>query len=171
MRAERQMTEAFHVGKARKEWSADTVLADKAWGKLFDPANEYQALIIEFIDAGSEFPIAGMGHPCTLRGRRAAASSRETEADAHNAGALALTIAKMHGRKKSRDAVPGETVHLYNRVINHPDCLAHLGTSIGEMTARLDCAGRRGGAVAGMAWTGGLDPVFDRAESYDVDRL
>ncbi|MGC2412415.1 MAG: hypothetical protein WA459_06940 [Stellaceae bacterium] len=68
------MTEAFHVGKTRKEWPADTVLADKGWGKLFDPANEYQAVIIEFIDAGDEFPIAGMGLNCTLRARRAAAS-------------------------------------------------------------------------------------------------
>ena len=32
------MTEKFHVGKTRKEWPADSVLADKAWGKLFDPA-------------------------------------------------------------------------------------------------------------------------------------
>jgi hypothetical protein len=78
-----------------------------------------------------------MGLNCTSRVRRAAASSRETEADAYNARALALTIGKMHGRE-TRDAVPGEAVHLYNWVINHPDCLAHLGTSVGEMTARLD---------------------------------
>jgi hypothetical protein len=55
----------------------------------------------------------------------------------YNGRALALTIGKMHGRE-TRDAVPGEAVHLYNWVINHPDCLAHLGTSVGEMTARLD---------------------------------
>jgi len=166
VRTERQMTAAFHVGKTRKEWSADTVVADKAWGKLFDSANEYQTLIIEFIDAGGEFPIAGMGLNCTFRMRRTAASSRETEADAYNARALAQTIAKMHGRE-TRDAVPGETVHLYNWVINHPDCLARLGTSIGEMTARLDALAAAAAPL--QAWHGQATwiPVFDRAESFE----
>jgi hypothetical protein len=166
VRTERQMTAAFHVGKTRKEWSADTVVADKAWGKLFDSANEYQTLIIEFIDAGGEFPIAGMGLNCTFRMRRTAASSRETEADAYNARALAQTIAKMHGRE-TRDAVPGETVHLYNWVINHPDCLARLGTSIGEMTARLDALATAAAPL--QAWHGQATwiPVFDRAESFE----
>ncbi|HEX3521540.1 MAG TPA: hypothetical protein VHT52_05575 [Stellaceae bacterium] len=166
IRTERQMTEKFHVGKTRKEWPADAVLADKAWGKLFDPANEYQAMIVEFIDAGGEFPIAGMGFNCTMRGRRAAASNREADADAYNTQALALTIAKMHGRE-THDAVPGETVHLYNWVINHPGCLARLGTSIGEMTARLDALAAAAAPL--QAWHGQAAwiPVFDRAESYE----
>jgi hypothetical protein len=42
VRAERQMTEAFHVGKTRKSWPAASVLADKAWARLFDAANEYR---------------------------------------------------------------------------------------------------------------------------------
>ena len=79
--------------------------------------------------------------------RRAAASSRETEAEAYNARALALTIAKMHGRE-THDAVQGETVHLYNWVINHPNCLAHLGTSIGEMIARLAAPRSQFGPIA-----------------------
>lgn len=166
VRAERQMTEKFHVGKTRKEWSAATVLADKAWGKLFDAANDYQALVIEFIDAGGEFPIAGMGFNCTMRMRRAAASSREAEADAYNVQALALTIAKMHGREP-RDAAPGETVHLYNWVINHPDCLARIGTSIGEMTTRLDALAAEAAPLQAWHAQATWIPVFDRAEDYE----
>ncbi|MGC2412416.1 MAG: hypothetical protein WA459_06945 [Stellaceae bacterium] len=72
----------------------------------------------------------------------------------------------MHGRE-TRDAVPGETVHLYNWVINHPDCQAQLGTSIGEMIARLD--GLAAAAAPLQAWHGQAAwiPVFDRAEGYE----
>src|SRR5207253_10098436 len=36
VRAERQMTEAFHVGEMKKEWPAASGLADKAWARLVD---------------------------------------------------------------------------------------------------------------------------------------
>ena len=140
----------------KREWPADRVLADKAWRKLFDPANEYQALIIEFIDAGGEFPIAGTGFHCTMRMRRAAASSRETESDAYNTQALALTIAKMHGREtRARCRARPSTCITGSSTTPMPGARRHLDRRH-DRAAR--CAGRRGGAAAGMAWTGGLDP-------------
>lgn len=166
VRAERQMTEKFHIGKTRKEWPAAAMLADKAWGRLFDPASDYQAVIIEFIDAGGQFPIAGMGFHCTMRVRRTTTSSREADAEAYNAEALALTIAKMHGRE-TRDAEPGETVHLYNWAVNHPDCLARLGTSIDGMTARLDALAAAAAPLQAWHSQAAWIPVFDRAEDYE----
>lgn len=165
VRTERQMTEKFHVGKARKEWPAGTVLADKAWGRLFDAAHDYQALTIEFIAAGGEFPIAGMGFNRTFRMRRtAAASSRD--ADDYSTQALALTIAKMHGRE-THDTAPGETVHLYNWVVNHPDCLALLDTSTGDMTARVDALAAATAPLQAWHAQAAWIPVFDRAEDYE----
>jgi hypothetical protein len=72
----------------------------------------------------------------------------------------------MHGRE-THDAVLGAAVHLYNWVINHPGCLARLGTSIGEMTARLDALAAAAAPL--QAWHGQAAwiPVFDRAESYE----
>ena len=38
LRATRQMTEKLYVGKVRKAWPTEALLADKAWAKFFDHA-------------------------------------------------------------------------------------------------------------------------------------
>jgi hypothetical protein len=93
------MTEAFHVGKMKKEWPAASVLADKVWARLFDGGNAYQAILVEFMPAGAEFPITGMGLHCSLRIRKATGVQElDPSADDYNAEVLALTLGKMRGR-------------------------------------------------------------------------
>jgi hypothetical protein len=163
------MTEAFHVGKMRKEWPAAAVLSDKAWARLFDYGNDYQAVIVEFIAAGAEFPIAGMGLNCSLRTRKtviAADTDRDPETAEYNAQMLALTLRKMRDRKV-HDVAPGQTVHLYNWTINHPDGFRYLDTSTDDMKLRLDRLAVECRPL--QAWHGQATwiPVFDRAEAYE----
>jgi hypothetical protein len=65
VRGERQMTEGFHVGKMRKSWPAVSILADKAWARLFDAASEYQAIVVEMLRRAASFPSPAWG--CTDR--------------------------------------------------------------------------------------------------------
>jgi hypothetical protein len=167
VRAERQMTEAFHVGKMKKQWPAASVLADKAWARVFDGANAYQAIVVEFMPAGAEFPIAGMGLHGSLRIRKAAgAVELDPWADDHNAALLALTLRKMRGCNVS-ELPQGNTVHLFNWVINHADCLRHLDTTLDDVQARLDALASEYAPLQAWHAQATWIPVFDRAESYE----
>src|SRR5271155_376161 len=128
LRAERQMTEHFYVGKMKKSWPPASVLKDKAWGKLFDYGNEYQTVVVEFIPAGAEFPVAGMGLTYSLRDRNTA--YRDTLE--HNQQAMVLTLGKMRGRKFD-GITNGYTLHLFNWIINHDECFRYFETSIDNM--------------------------------------
>jgi hypothetical protein len=167
VRAERQMTEAFHVGKTRKSWAAASVLADKAWARLFDAANEYQAIVVDFLPAGGEFPIAGMGLHGSLRMRKAVSSpALDPLADEYTAAVLALTLRKMRGRDFG-ELPPDHTVHLFSWVINHADCLQHLDTTPGDMKARLDALASDHAPLQAWHAEATWIPVFDRAEDYE----
>jgi hypothetical protein len=165
LRAERQMTETLHVGKIKKEYPAASVLTDKAWGRLFDHANQYQAISIEFVPADGDFPIAGMGLNCTLRSPRSATPA-DAEWEEYNAQLMALTLGKMRGRRFDR-LMPGHTLHVFNWVVNHADCLRYIGTSIDDMKSRLDRLAA--GCAPLQAWHGQAAwiPVFDRADGYE----
>lgn len=167
VRAERQMTEAFHVGKMKKEWPAASVPADTAWARMFDGANAYQAIVVEFMPAGAEFPIGGMGLHGSLRTRKAAgAVALDPAADDFDAAVLAMTLRKMRGRNVG-ELPRGHTVHLFSWVINHADCLRHLDTTLDDVQARLDALAS--GYPPLQAWHAQATwiPVFDRAASYE----
>ena len=166
LRAERQMTEALHIGKIKKEFSPASILTDKAWGRLFDHANRYQAISIAFVPAGGEFPIAGMGLNGALRSPVSVAPANAEWGD-YNAQLMALTLGKMRGRRLDR-LMPGHTLHMFNWVVNHADCLHCVDTSIEDMKSRLDrlaaeCAPLQAWH-AQVAWI----PVFDRANGYET---
>jgi hypothetical protein len=165
LRAERQMTESLHVGKIKKEGPTAAVLADKAWGRLFDDANAYQAITVEFVPPGGEFPIAGMGLHRSLRSRSAAVSA-DAEWSEYNAQLTALTLGKMRGRRFDR-LIHGHTLHAFNWVINHADRLGYMDTSIDDMKLRLDRLAA--GSSPLQAWHGQATwiPVFDRADDYE----
>jgi hypothetical protein len=167
VRAERQMTEAFHVGKMKKEWPAASVLADKAWVRLFDGGNAYQAIVVEFMPAGADFPIAGMGLHGSLRIRKATgAVELDRSANDYNAEVLALTLRKTRGRNVS-ELAQGHTVHLFSWVINHADCLRHLDTTLDDLKARLDALASEYAPLQAWHAQATWIPVFDRAESYE----
>ena len=162
IRAERRMTENFYVGKMKKTWPNASVLEDKAWGKLFDYANEYQSVVVEFVRAGGEFPIAGMGLNYSLRDGRTASK----EAMDYDEQVMALTLGKMRGRKFA-GVTHGDTLHVYNWVINHDECFQYLETSVDDMKAKVDAFAAEGSPL--QAWHGQSTwiPVFDYADGYE----
>jgi hypothetical protein len=167
--AERQMTETFHVGKLKKSGSATSLLADKAWARLFDEHNDYQAIVVEFIREGAEFPFAGMGLHGSLRRRGAGAGASgdpDAEWSEYHARLLALTLGKMRGRSVA-DVTSGHTLHVFDWIINHDDCHRYLGTSIDDMKTALDVFATDYSPL--QAWHGQSTwiPRFDRADSYE----
>jgi hypothetical protein len=130
LRAERRMTESFHVGKVRKILPAADLLADKAWAKCFDVAENYQSVVLEVLPAGAEIPTAGMGVNLSLERRTVDHAWR-----ACTDHFFAQTLAKMRGHAVSVEA-DGGTAHLFAWVINHPDC--HDLVAPADITARLD---------------------------------
>ncbi|MFL5267834.1 MAG: hypothetical protein ACJ8AH_14760 [Stellaceae bacterium] len=167
VRAERQMTEAFHVGKMKKEWPAASVLADRAWARLFEVGNAYQAIVVECMPAGAEFPIAGMGLHRSLRIRKAAgAVGLDAAVDDYDAALLAMTLSKMRSRTVS-EVAQGHTVHLFSWVINRAECLRHLNTTLDDLKARLDALAFEHAPLQAWHAQATWIPVFDRAESYE----
>jgi hypothetical protein len=165
LHAERQMTGTAHVGKLRKSWPLAEALRDKTWAKLFDGAQDYQAVMIGITPQGSEIPIAGMGLHATLRQRRAAPPAADGDASV-TSHLLAATLGKMRGRPFA-PIPPGETIHLYRWVTNHPTSLAFAGTSLAEMKQDLDTLAATRTPL--QAWHGDAAwiPVFDRASDYE----
>jgi hypothetical protein len=167
--AERQMSEAFNVGKTKKTWSTAAFLDDKAYGKLFDAANEYQSIRVDFVPEGGEFPIAGIGLSLSLRQRRGA-SSRDSDAERARSdfdqAMMASTLAKMRGRKVG-DVTVGPTCHAFNWVIAHDACYRALDTSADAMQAKLDAFAA--GRPPLQAWHGQATwiPKFDLAGGYE----
>ena len=127
IRAERHMTEALHVGKIKKSSPIASVMDDKAWGKFFDYANEYQTVVIDFFEAGGEFPVAGMGLSYSLRDRRIASRDPAAEWNEYNERVMALTLGKMRGRKFD-GVTQGHTLHVFNWTIAHERCFQFLET-------------------------------------------
>jgi hypothetical protein len=169
IRAERQMTEAFHVAKMKKAWPMASVLDDKAWGKLFDYGNQYQAVVIEFVQAGAEFPVAGMGLNYSLHKRKT--SSKEDhdpalEWNEYNEQVMVLTLGKMRGRKFG-GVTQGHTLHVCNWIINRDECYKYLETSVDDMKGRIDALAAECSPL--QAWHGqsAWIPVFDQAEGYE----
>jgi hypothetical protein len=163
LRAERQMTEALHVGKLKKSWSAADVLNDKVWARLFDQGNDYQAVMIEIVPQGAEFPIAGMGLHGSLRSRLA--RNAGPEGNAYNEQMMALTLGKMRGRTFG-SVTSGHTVHLHNWVIAHDTGYRYLATSAAEMKQDLDTLAADHSLL--QAWHGQSTwiPGFDLSDGY-----
>ena len=136
LRAERRMTEAGNVTKLRKSWPLREALQDKAWPKLFDAAQPYQAVMITLVPEGSEIPVAGLGLHATMNERGVDPFAAEG-ADAVPDLLLAVTLGKMRGRAFAGVA-RGEALHLYRWVTNHPACLAFAGVSTDSMKQDLD---------------------------------
>jgi hypothetical protein len=161
IRAERQMTETFRVAKIKKAWPVVSVLDDKVWGKLFDYGNEYQAVVIEFVQAGAEFPVVGMGLNYSLRQRKT--TSPDLEWNEYNEGVIALTLGKMRGRRFD-GVTQGHTLHVYNWIINHNACYQYLETSINDIKGKIDAVAAECSPL--QAWHGQSTwiPVFDQAD-------
>jgi hypothetical protein len=170
IRAERQMTETFHVAKMKKAWPVASVLDDKAWGKLFDYGNEYQAVVIEFVRAGAEFPVAGMGLNYSLRPRKTASKGDgdpDLEWNEYNEQVMALTLGKMRGRKFD-GITRGHTLHVFNWIINHDECYKYLETSVNDMKGKIDALAAECSPL--QAWHGQSTwiPCFDQADGYEA---
>jgi hypothetical protein len=169
LRATRQMTENLHVGKVRKTWLTEALLADKTWAKFFDYAQDYQSVVLELIPAGAEFPVAGMGLNYALRDRKSAtptkpnAGADDIDYDEH---VFALTLAKMRGHEVA-GFTAGHTAHVFTWVINHDDTLRYLGTSLDNMKARLDALAAACPPL--QAWHGAATwiPTFDLADGWE----
>ena len=165
LRAERRMTEAGNVTKLRKSWPLREALQDKAWPKLFDAAQPYQAVMITLVPEGSEIPVAGLGVHATMNERGVDPFAAEG-ADAVPDLLLAMTLGKMRGRAFARVA-RGEALHLYRWVTNDPVCLAFAGASTDSMKQDLD--GLAAAHRPLQAWYGEAAwlPVFDTAGDYE----
>ena len=167
LRAERHMTETLHVGKLKKTWQAAAVLDDKAWGKLFDYSNDYQAVVIGFVPPGAEFPVAGMGLHYSLRAASRMARNPELEWNEYNQQMMALTPGKMRGRKFD-GLMSGHTLHVFNWVIARDTCYQYLETSVADMKRKIDALAT--GCRPLQAWHGQSTwiPCFDLADGYEA---
>jgi hypothetical protein len=170
LNAERQMTEALHVGKTKKTWPASAVLGDKVWAKLFDLANKYQSITVEFVPTGDEFPIAGMGLSASLRPRRAPpqeAGDPDRARPDYDTTMMALTLGKMRGRAFV-DVTAGDTWNVFNWVPAHDACYRALSTSPEAMKAKLDAFAAKSSPL--QAWYGESTwiPAFDRVDGYEA---
>jgi hypothetical protein len=166
VRAERQMTESLHVAKMKKAWPVNSVSADKTWAKLFDYENEYQTIVMEFLQTGAELPFAGMGLTYSLRDRRTTAKSDHSDLHKeYEKQMMELTLRKMRGHEIHQLEV-GHTLHVFNWVINHDECFRPLETSIDGMKRSLDAFAAESSPL--QAWHGqsAWIPVFDQADSY-----
>jgi hypothetical protein len=167
VRAEKHMSESCYVGKMKKTLPASSALGDKAWGKLFEYASDYQAVVIEVFPEHAEFPIAGAGLNYSFHNRTRPAERRQEAAWAeHDEYLIGLTLGKMRGRPFGR--VPrGHALHLYNWCINHDNCLRQLDSSPDDMIARLDAFAPAHAPL--QAWHGQATwiPKFDRADDYE----
>jgi hypothetical protein len=167
VRAERQMTESFHVAKMKKAWPIGSVLADKSWSRLFNYENEYQTILMEFVQTGAEFPFAGIGLTYSLRGRKTAANSDVSDLqEEYKKQMMGLTLGKMRGHEIAK-LEPGHTLHVFNWIINHDECYRQLETSIGGMKRSLDAFAAESAPL--QAWHGQSTwiPLFDQADSYE----
>jgi len=169
LRATRQMTENLHVGKVRKTFPIEALLADKAWAKFFDYAQDYQSVVLELIPAGAEIPVAGMGLHYALRDRKSATPAKPDAGAGdvdYNEYVFATALAKMRGHELA-GFTAGHTAHLFIWVINHDDTLRYLGTSLDDMKARLDALAAACPPL--QAWHGAATwiPVFDLADSWE----
>jgi len=138
LHAERQMTEAFHVGKVNKQWPPAELVSDKAWSRVFATEGEYQSVVIEWLPPGSELPIAGAGVSFTLRNPRSASPRLAQEADAatYEQQVLAATLGKMRGRQFA-EVEPGHTAHLFDWVLNTDACRHAVDASASDAETRF----------------------------------
>ena len=169
LRATQQMTENLYVGKVKKTWPTEALLADKAWAKFFDYTQDYQSIVLELIPAEAEFPVAGMGLHYALRNRKSATPAKPDAGAGdidYSEYVFALTLAKMRGHEID-GFTAGHTAHLFTWVINHDDTLCYLGTSLDDMKARLDALVATCPPL--QAWHGAATwiPVFDLADGWE----
>lgn len=166
LRAERQMTESFHVGKVKKDMPLASALSGKAWAKCFDESQDYQAVVAEIVPDGALFPIAGTAVYASLSNRRYAAPGTEAEVADYQEHLTALTLGAMRGR--AFEAVPhGDTLNVCNWAIDHASCFGYLETSGEDMRRRLGAFVAEHAPLqawhARSAWV----PVFDLAGDYE----
>jgi hypothetical protein len=156
--AEKRMTERAYVGKSRKTLTASAFQRDKAWHKLFDTASNYQTVLATIFPNGAEYPIAGVGLQVGLE-------HYPEQWRAHYEQQLADTLSKMRGRPFDPAPVVN-TIHVFNWVLNHADCYRHLGTSIGDMTDRLDDFAAQHSVLQAFHSQCTWRPLFDHADDY-----
>jgi hypothetical protein len=164
------MTEACYVAKMKKTLPMASVMEDKAWGKLFDYENNYQTIAVEFLQAGAEFPYAGIGLSYSLRDRETApilGRGPDSERKEYEDLLTALTLDKMRGRRLGR-ITQGHTLHLYAWIINRDECYRRFETSIDGMKEALDTFATE--LCPLQAWHGQYTwiPIFDRADRYEA---
>ena len=156
--AEKRMTERAYVGKSRKTLPVSAFQRDKTWHKLFDHASNYQTVLASIFPKDAEYPIAGVGLQVGLE--QYPEQWRE-----HYEQQLADTLSIMRGGPFDTAPVVN-TVHVFNWVLNHPDCYRYLGTSIGDMKDRLDDFAAQHPVL--QAWHSQCtwQPLFDHADDY-----
>jgi hypothetical protein len=156
--AEKRMTPRAYVGKSRKTLPVSALPQDKTWQKLFDTAGNYQTVLATIFPNNAEYPIAGIGLQVGLE-------QYEEQWREHYEQQMADTLSIMRGRPFERAPVVN-TVHVFNWVLNHDDCYEHLGTSIRDMTDRIDDFATRHPVL--QAWHSQYTwlPLFDHADDY-----
>jgi hypothetical protein len=156
--AEKRMTQPAYVGKTRTTLPMSAFQRDKTWHKLFDSASNYQTVLVTVFPNDAEYPIAGVGLQVGLE-------QYPDEWRVHYEQQLAATLSKMRGRPFDTAPVVN-TIHVFNWVLNHADCYRYLGTSIGDMKARLDDFAAQHAVL--QAWHSQCtwQPLFDHADDY-----
>ena len=156
--AEKHMTAKAYVGKSKKTLSVSDFQRDKTWTKLFDDGSNYQSVFAAFFPQDAEYPIAGIGLQVGLE-------DYPEQWREHYEQKLADTLAGMRGRPFEKAPI-ADTVHVFNWVINHDDCYAYVGTSIGDMKDRIDEFVAHQPVL--QAWHSQYTwrPLFDHADDY-----
>jgi hypothetical protein len=160
--AEKRMTARAYVGKVKKTLPLAAFARDKTWQKLFDAASNYQTVLASIVPRDAEFPIAGVGFQVGME-------QYEEQWRSHYEQQVADTLSKMRGRPFGAAPIVN-TIHVFTWVLNHADCYAYLGTSIGAMKDRLDeFVARQPVDSVLQAWHSQYtwQPLFDHADDYE----
>jgi hypothetical protein len=156
--AEKRMTQRAYVGKSQKTLTVSELQHHKTWKKLFDDANNYQTVLAAIFPKDAEYAIAGIGLQVGLE-------QYPEQWRGHYEQKLADTLTKMRGRPFDRAPV-ANSVHMFNWVLNHADCYAYLGTSIGDMKDRIDDFVAQHPVLQAWHSQSTWRPLFDHADDY-----
>ena len=163
------MTEAFHVGKVKKQSPPGELMRDKAWSRLFATEREFQTIAIEWLPPDGGLPIAGAGVSFTLRKPRSSLprlAQQQADAAEYERRLTAATLGKMRGRRFA-EVDPGYTGHLFDWVLNADACWRAVGANAVDMQTRLDRTAADPSLLQAWSQEATWIPAFDRADGFE----
>ena len=113
----------FKPSVTKKNLQISTFHQDKTWRKLFEYANNYQSVLVNFFPKDRERAVAGIG--LQYSHERHYFLDYLGQGNGYEAK-MAKTLSVMRGRPFAEEAY-SSTLHAFKWVANHADCYEYLG--------------------------------------------